>query len=78
MGLIHNVDVGKVTPDEICHFVHQKRDPSTLVEAYFLSCTNWRAYESLPLLKKKLSIPIVTSSQAVIQSVKNYLGEIGS
>jgi maleate isomerase len=78
MGLIHNLDVGKVTPDEICHFVHQKRDPSTLVDAYFLSCTNWRAYESLPVLKKKISIPMVTSSQAVIQSVKNCLEEMDS
>lgn len=73
MGLIQNSDVGKVTPDEISHFVQEKMEPSVLVEALFLSCTNWRAYEALPSLKKMISVPIVTSSQAVIQCVKNYL-----
>jgi hypothetical protein len=73
MGLIHNLDVGKVSPEEICHFVQKRMDFPFSVDAYFLSCTNWRAYESLPDLKRIISIPIVTSSQAVIQSVKNYL-----
>jgi len=73
MGLIHNLDVGKVSPEEICHFVEKTMDFSVSVDAYFLSCTNWRAYESLPDLKRMISIPIVTSSQAVIQSVKSHL-----
>jgi maleate isomerase len=73
MGLIHNLDVGKVSPEEICQFVQERMDFPLSVDAYFLSCTNWRAYESLPDLKRIISIPIVTSNQAVIRSVKNYL-----
>lgn len=75
MGLIRNVDVGKVTPIEICQFVQKKIHSSVSVDVLFLSCTNWRAYETLPHLTRMISIPVVTSSQAVIQSVKNYLKE---
>jgi len=73
MGLANNLDVGRVTPNEICRFVKKRLNRSIPADALFLSCTNWRVYESLPKLKPMVSLPIVTSSQAVIQQVKNYL-----
>ena len=73
MSLVHNVDVGKVTPEEIAGFVRDGMDPSSPVDALFLSCTNWRAYEALPILRSFIFVPIVTSSQAAIQSTRDYL-----
>jgi len=36
----------------------------------FLSCTNWRAIETIQHLQKKLSIPVITSNQAAIEIVE--------
>ena len=37
---------------------------------HFISCTNFRALEALPLLQEHFHLPIVTSNQAVIEKIK--------
>ena len=69
MGIKANLEIGRVTPEEILRFVESQLsgiDPDCL----FLSCTNWRAIETIQHLQKKLGIPIVTSNQAAIEIVE--------
>ncbi len=69
MGIKANLEIGRVTPEEILRFVEARLagiDPDCL----FLSCTNWRAIETIQYLQKKLGIPIVTSNQAAIEIVE--------
>ncbi|HLJ87902.1 MAG TPA: hypothetical protein VKZ53_13845, partial [Candidatus Angelobacter sp.] len=68
MGIIANVEIGRVTPAEIIQFVKSQIsgvDPDCI----FLSCTNWRAIEAIPALQKQLGIPIISSNQAAIDIV---------
>ncbi|HZS29161.1 MAG TPA: Asp/Glu racemase [Candidatus Angelobacter sp.] len=68
MGIKANLEIGRVTPAEILQFVESQLygiDPDCL----FLSCTNWRAIETIEHLQKKLGMPIVTSNQAAIEIV---------
>jgi len=69
MGIKANLEIGRVTPPEILRFVKAQLsgiDPDCL----FLSCTNWRAIETIQHLQKKLSIPVITSNQAAIEIVE--------
>jgi maleate isomerase len=69
MGIKANLEIGRVTPPEILWFVKAQLsgiDPDCL----FLSCTNWRAIETIQHLQKKLSIPVITSNQAAIEIVE--------
>jgi len=63
MGLVSNRDIGRVTPDEITSFVLADKIEA---DCAFLSCTNWRAIEALPVLQQKLNVPIVTSNEACL------------
>ena len=72
MGIKANLEIGRVTPEEILRFVESQLsgiDPDCL----FLSCTNWRAIETVERLQKKLGIPIVTSNQAAIEIAKQQI-----
>ena len=78
MGLVHNIQVGRVTPREIFRFAQEVRPLSHHAQAFFFSCTNWRALEALPQLRRVFKIPLVTSSQAVIEAVKHFLKANGN
>lgn len=73
MGIVDNIKVGRVSPAEICQFVQRALPSDHDAQALFLSCTNWRALEALPRLKEVLNLPLITSSQAAIEAVKNFL-----
>jgi aldehyde:ferredoxin oxidoreductase len=73
MGLVHNVQVGRVTPREIFRFAQEVGPPLHNAQALFFSCANWRALEALPQLRRVFEIPIITSNQAVIEAVKDFL-----
>lgn len=68
MGIVKNLDIGRVTPEEIVRFVESQIagiDPDCL----FLSCTNWRAIEAIKPLEDTLGQPVVSSNQAAIDAV---------
>jgi maleate isomerase len=69
MGIKANLDIGRVTPEEILRFVESQLsgiDPDCL----FLSCTNWRAIETIEALQIKLGIPVISSNQAAIEIIE--------
>jgi len=69
MGIRENLHIGRVTPAEIISFVESQME-GIAPDCLFLSCTNWRAIEAGELLRQKLGIPIVTSNQAAIETVR--------
>jgi maleate isomerase len=69
MGIRMNLDIGKVAPAEIVRFVESEIDGLS-VDCVFLSCTNWRSVEALPLLRKRLGVPVITSNQAAMDEVR--------
>ena len=72
MGMLDNRRIGAVTPERIVEFV---RDGMMDVEAdaVFLSCTNWRAIEAIDSLTEELGVPVLSSNQVTLASVKRAL-----
>lgn len=70
MGIQANLDIGRVTPPEIVHFVEAGMQGCD-VDCVFLSCTNWRAMEAIETLQQSLKIPVVTSNRAAIEALQD-------
>ncbi len=73
MEIIDNIEVGRVTPSGICQFARKAVPSSHDAQALFFSCTNWRALEALPSLRRMFKLPLITSNLAVLEAVKNSL-----
>lgn len=73
MEIVDNIEVGRISPADICQFAKKAIPTSHHPQALFFSCTNWRALEALPRLKRMFKLPLITSSQAVIEAVKDSL-----
>ena len=73
MGIRANLEIGRVTPDQIIDFVESQIEGSA-PDCIFLSCTNWRAIEAIEPLHRKLGIPVVSSNQAAIVAVGQVSG----
>ncbi|MCJ7492790.1 MAG: aspartate/glutamate racemase family protein [Deltaproteobacteria bacterium] len=69
MGITVNFELATPGPEEIVAFA-LKSSISANAEALFLSCTNFRAWEAMPLLQRHFRMPIVTSNQATIEKIK--------
>lgn len=72
MGLVDNTEVGMVEPGEIAAFVRARMEGLN-PDAVFLSCTNWRAVEAIEPLSEALGLPVLTSNQVTLDSVRNRL-----
>jgi maleate isomerase len=75
MEIVDNIKVGRVLPSEIIKFAKRILPPVRTTHTLFFSCTNWRALEALARLKKEFTVPIITSNQAVIGAVKEFLSK---
>lgn len=64
-----NFELATPTPQEIASFARKSSLPKE-AEALFVSCTNFRGLEAVPLLREHFRLPIITSNQAVIEKIK--------
>lgn len=68
MGIDVNFELAMVPPEKIAAFSAERlRDVET--DAVFLSCTNFRAMEAMPLLRQRFECPIVTSNTATLEAI---------
>jgi len=74
MGIQSNLEIGQVPPSEIIRFVESQLD-GCAPDCLFLSCTNWRAIETIDALQKKLGIPVITSNQSAIDTVRQAVAQ---
>lgn len=72
LGITANVAIADVTPERITQFAAQELSESS-IELAFVSCTNFRAVEALSQLERRLGIPVVTSNQAALAAVGEFL-----
>jgi len=77
MGILSNRDIGRVTPEEIVELVESQLDDRD-VDCVFLSCTNWQAIDAIAPLEARLSVPVISSNQATIDSVRKVLSAFES
>ena len=69
MGIRANLEIGRVTPSEIIRFVESQIE-GCAPDCLFLSCTNWRAIETIEPLQQKLGMPVITSNQTAVDEVR--------
>lgn len=72
MGFVDNGDIGNVAPDDIVSFVRERMQGLN-PDAVFLSCTNWRALEVIEPLQEVLGVPVLTSNQVTLDSMRSRL-----
>jgi maleate isomerase len=72
MGIVDNRAIGRVVPDDIVRFVEDEcRDVDA--DCVFLSCTNWRAIETIGRLQRLLGARVLSSNQACIDEVQRLM-----
>jgi len=75
MGIDVNFDLASPTPEEIADFSAEKLE-GVRADMLFISCTNFRAMEAIPSLKKRLGLPVITSNTATIEAVLDRLSRM--
>ena len=72
LGIIPNQAIAQTSVDRIVEFAKEKSEGLN-PDCLFFSCTNFRAMEALPRLKKAFDLPIVTSNQAAFNKTLSLL-----
>lgn len=67
LGITDNFAIANVTPSAIADFAAE-RLPRTSVDLVFVSCTNFRAMDAIPLIEDRLGLPVVTSNHAAFEA----------
>lgn len=72
LGITDNVAIADVTPEEITAFAVRELSGAP-IDLVFVSCTNFRAVEAIPQLRRRFNLPIVTSNQAALAAAGEHL-----
>jgi len=68
MDISVNRDIAEVSPEAIVEF-SKERLKRVEVDLIFISCTNFRALEALPELRRIFPLPILSSNQVALEAV---------
>jgi maleate isomerase len=71
MGIDVNFELARPSPSDIVEFAKESLN-GIKAEGVFVSCTNFRAFEALPMLEEALSLPVVTSNSAVLEAIEQF------
>jgi len=77
LGITDNFAIAQVTPEEIAEFAF-RRLHDVRADLVFVSCTNFRALEAIPLIEERLGTPVVTSNQAALEETLALLEALGA
>lgn len=77
LGITDNFRIAQVTPEEIAEFAF-RRLHDVRADLVFVSCTNFRALEAIPLIEERLGTPVVTSNQAALEETLAVLDGLGA
>ncbi len=72
LGLVENLKIGKLSLDDATSLA--KSVNSELAQAVFISCTNFRTSDALPLLEEQLGKPVISSNSATLWACLKALG----
>jgi len=71
LGITVNFQIAEVNPEFIAQFAIEKLGHIKL-DCLFVSCTNFRALDAVPLLQNRFDVPCVTSNQAVLKTLRRF------
>lgn len=72
LGLRSNLDNGRQEPEVAFRIARRAFVEGS--EAMFISCTNFRTFEIIPLLEQDLGVPVITSNQVSLLISYSILG----
>lgn len=72
LGIVGNLPKGKLNPFSSYPII--KKWDVKESEGIFISCTNWRTFETIEYLEKDLQKPVITSNQAALWSSLRKIG----
>lgn len=64
LNIKENLKIGKLTPNDAATLA--KNADSNLADAVFISCTNFRTFEALPVIEMQLKKPVISSNSATL------------
>lgn len=77
LGITDNFTIANVTPAEIADFAADRLRGSQ-VDLVFVSCTNFRAMDAIPLIEARLGLPVVTSNLAAFEATLDTVARIAA
>jgi maleate isomerase len=72
LGIDDNFAIASVEPTVIAAFAREKL-AGLDIDLVFVSCTNFRAMDALPMLEQAFELPVVTSNLAAFEAVSRAL-----
>lgn len=72
LGIEPNIEIGRQEPSTAYRLARQIDQPEA--DIVFVSCTNFRTLEAIPLLERDLGKPVVSSNSATLWAALNLLG----
>lgn len=75
LGLDSVAEIGSQTPDAT--YREARAADVTEADGLFISCTNYRTFDIIPLLESDLGKPVVTSNQATLWDALRTIGVTG-
>lgn len=68
MGISDNIALADPTPEDITAFARTVVAKQH-VDGIFVSCTNFRGLEAIPMIESALRLPVVTSNSAAVEAI---------
>lgn len=75
LEITENFEIASVQPSRIVEFAVESLGGLN-VDLAFVSCTNFRAMESIPALERALGVPVITSNQAALEAAMAALASL--
>ncbi len=73
LGITENFAIATVSPEAIARFAVE-RLAGLDMDGVFISCTNFRGFDAIPLVAERLGLPVFSSNQAALAAVLAALG----
>ncbi|WP_440652004.1 maleate cis-trans isomerase family protein [Cysteiniphilum sp. 19S12-1] len=65
-NILLDSDIANVSPDYISHFCVERKNEIQKSDCLFISCSSLRSIDAIQEIENELSIPVITSNQALL------------
>ncbi len=72
LNIVENLKIGRLTPNDAAALAESA--DSSVADAVFISCTNFRTFEAIPLLESQLAKPVVSSNSTTLWTSLKTMG----
>jgi len=71
LGIKENLEIGRLTHQHASNLAKKANTPQA--QAIFVSCTNFRTFQAIPLLEEQLAKPVVSSNSATLWATQKAM-----